>query len=295
MIYIVFQLLYPLPSTVYPLPSLTGTKVSVKSPHLKRYNMTTQTTILSGYSDREKGAYLGAIASLSTADRSASEEELDYIDALIESADISEEQASLIRHAATADVADSDLERFLEVLKTSDLRFSLVSDVIAFAQADNNYTDQEKAKVQEIASYLGVNQEQFSVLDQFTQKAVEEVPQHAEELETEKTTPANFLDSLGFGDKLKSAGINSSSLFKTALGVVGPILLAKMFTGRSGRNSMGGGGLLGGVLGSVLGSGMLGGLMGGKGSGGLLGGLLGGGRGFGGAAGMLGRILGKRS
>ena len=65
--------------------------------------MTTQTTILSGYTDMEKGAYLGAIASLSTADRSASEEELDYIDALIESAEISEEQASLIRHAATAE------------------------------------------------------------------------------------------------------------------------------------------------------------------------------------------------
>ncbi len=256
--------------------------------------MTTQTTILSGYSDMEKGAYLGAIASLSTADRTASAEELEYIDALIESAEISEGQASLIRHAATSDVADADLERFLEVLKGSELRFSLVSDVIAFAQADNNYTDHEKAKVQEIANYLGVNQEQFSVLDQFTQKAVEEVPQHAEELESDKTTPASFLDSLGFGDKLKNAGINKGSLFKGALGIIGPILLAKMFAGRSGRNSMGGGGLLGGVLGSVLGSGMLGGLMGGKGSGGLLGGLLGGGRGFGGAGGMLGRILGRK-
>ena len=43
--------------------------------------MTTPTTILSGYSDMEKGAYLGAIASISTADRSASEEELEYINA----------------------------------------------------------------------------------------------------------------------------------------------------------------------------------------------------------------------
>lgn len=258
--------------------------------------MTTETTILSGYTDMEKGAYLGAIASLATADRSAGEEELEYINALIESAELSEPQAELIRHAATTVVADSDLEKFLDVLKTSELRFSLVSDVIAFAQADQNYTQQEQEKVKQIADYLGVNEEQFSVLDQFTQKAVEEVPQQAEQLKSEETSPHSFLDSLGFGDKLKSAGISKSSLFKGALGIIGPILLAKMFTG-GGKNRMGGGGLLGGVLGSALGGGLLSKIMGGRGSGsggGLLGGLLGGGKGFGGASGMLGRIFGKR-
>lgn len=258
----------------------------------------TQTTILSGYTDIEKGAYLGAIASLATADRVATEEELDYINALIDSAEISEDQAALIRNVANSEVADDDLERFLSVLKTSELRFSLVSDVIAFAQADANYTETEKEKVKEIASYLGVNQEQFSVLDEFTRKAVDEVPQHAEEIAADKTSPSNFLDSLGFGDKLKSAGINTNSLFKGALGIIGPILLAKMFAGKSGRNSMGGGGLLGGILGSALASGALGNLMGGKGSGGLLGGLSSGGRtgagGFGDIGGMLGRILGRK-
>lgn len=254
----------------------------------------TQTSILSGYSDLEKGAYLGAIASLATADRVASEEELDYINALIESAEISEEQAGLIRHVANSEVADDDLERFLAVLKTSELRFSLVSDVIAFAQADTNYTETEKEKVQQIASYLGVNQEQFSVLDEFTRKAVDEVPQHAEALKSENTTPSNFLDSLGFGDKLKNAGINTNSLFKGALGIIGPLLLAKMFTGK-GKNSMGGGGLLGGIIGSVLASGALGSLMGGKSNSGSTAGLsTGGGGGFGDLAGMLGRILGGK-
>ena len=257
--------------------------------------MTTQSTILSGYTDREKGAYLGAIASLATADRSAGEEELEYINALIESAEISDEQAELIRHAATTEGTDSDLEKFLETLKTSELRFSFVSDVIAFAQADNNYTQQEQEKVKQIAAYLGVNADQFSVLDQFTQKAVEEVPQQAEKLQSEETNSSNFLDSLGFGDKLKNAGINTGSLFKAALGIVGPILLAKMLTGRGGRSKAGAGGLLKGVLGTAITTGILSKLMGGRSSGGLLGGLLGGGRGFGGAAaGMLGRIFGKR-
>ena len=257
--------------------------------------MEDQKTILEGYSDLEKGAYLGAIAALATADRLASEEELEFIETLIESAQITHEQAALIRHAATTEISDDDLKKFLDVLKTSELRYSLVSDVIAFAQSDDNYTEAEEHKVEEIAKYLNVNQQQLSVLDQFTKKAVQEAPHQAEE--AENSTPNSFLDSLGFGDKLKSAGINPGNLFKGALGVIGPILLAKMLTGRrSGGGGLlgglmgGGGGLLGGMMGG--GGGLLGGLMGGNRGGGL-GGLLGGGRGFGGAGGLLGRIFGR--
>ena len=247
--------------------------------------MQTTPTILEGYSDMEKGAYLGALASIATADRTATEEEIAYLQALCESANLSEDQTNLIREAATTEISDDDLRRFLDVLKTSDLRFSLVSDVIAFAESDQSYSEEEKQKVQLIAQYLGVNQEQFSLLDQFTKKAVKEVPNQAEALETEQTTPGNFLDSLGFGDKLKNAGINSNSLLKGALGIIGPLVLARMFSG--GRRRSGGGGMFGGgTLGG--GGGLLGGLLGG----GLLGGLLGGGRGFGNAGGMLGRMFG---
>ncbi|MDQ3681549.1 MAG: TerB family tellurite resistance protein [Bacteroidota bacterium] len=245
----------------------------------------TTTTILDGYSDMEKGAYLAAIASISSADRSASEEELEYLEALSDSANISEEQKNLIRDAAK-DISGEDLNRCLDVLKGSDLRFSLVSDLIAFAGADQNYSAEEKQNVEKIATYLGVNQEQYSVLDQFTKKAVKEVPSHAEELENEKTSPKSFLDGLGFGDKLKNAGINSNSLLKGALGIMGPIILAQMFRGRR-RSSGIGAGRSGGMLGG--GGGLLGSLLGG----GLLGGLLGGGRGFGGAGGLLGRVLGR--
>ena len=253
-----------------------------------------QPTILEGYNDQEKGAYLGAIASIATADRTATEEELAYLEALAESANLSEEQNNLIREAATTQMSDDDLKRCLDILKTSELRFSLVSDVIAFAESDQSYSDAEKQNVQKIAQYLGVNQEQLSLLDQFTKKAVKEVPQQAEVLESEQTSPSNFLDNLGFGDKLKNAGINSNSLLKGALGIIGPIILSKMLGG--GRRTSGGlGGMFGGGssgLGGAGGGGLLGGLLGG--GGGLLGGLLNGGRGFGNAGGMLGRILGGR-
>ena len=45
------------------------------------------TTVLEGYSDQEKGAYLGAVASIATADRQASAEELEYISALCDASD----------------------------------------------------------------------------------------------------------------------------------------------------------------------------------------------------------------
>lgn len=240
------------------------------------------TKILDGYTDLEKGAYLGAIASIASADKNASEEELSYIAALCESADLSEEQTLAVRRAAT-ELSEAELTRCLDVLKGSELRFSLVSDIIAFAEADQNYTPEEKQNVESISRYLGVNQEQFSLLNQFTQKAVQEAPAQAQALEQGTTQPANFLDRLGFGDKLKGAGINSNALVKGALGIAGPLLLARMFSG--GRRGGIGGGLLGGLLAGGIGRSMM--------SGGLMN-MLGGGRGFGSTGGLLGKLLGGR-
>ena len=72
-----------------------------------------QQTILEGYSDMEKGAYLGAIASIATADREASEEEISYIRELCDAAQLSGEQKSLIERAAT-ELTGEELNRCLE-------------------------------------------------------------------------------------------------------------------------------------------------------------------------------------
>jgi len=251
-------------------------------------------TILEGYSSFEKGAYLGAIASIATADHSASEEEKEYLNALCESAGLTDEQTLLIGQVAAAQTTEEDLHRFLEVLKNSELRFSLISDLISFSESDQEYSEEEKHTVEKIAQYLGVNGEQFSVLDQFTKKAVAEAPVQAAALQAEQTTPQHFLNSLGFGDKLKKAGINSNALIKGALGIIGPILLVKMLSGRN--KGAGLGGMMGTAgSGTMSGGGMLGGLGGLFSGGGLLGGLLGGGRGFSGAGGLLKRIFGANS
>src|SRR5688572_10656544 len=91
--------------------------------------------ILSGYSDDEKAAYLGALAALATADREADQEELQQIRDVAHTAGISPEKEQEVLHAAK-DVSGQDLKRCLDVLKNSQLRYSLITDLIAVAKAD---------------------------------------------------------------------------------------------------------------------------------------------------------------
>jgi uncharacterized tellurite resistance protein B-like protein len=255
--------------------------------------------LLRDYTDEEKGAYLGAIASIATADHSASEEEVEYLMHLADSADVSEEQKQAVANAAT-EISGDELTRCLNILKTSDLRFSLITDLISFGQSDDNYSEEEKNNVEKIAKYLNINREQFSLLDQFVNKTANV------QVEPEEVSKPGFLDSLGLADKFKSAGIDWSSVGKGLLGIAGPMVLGRMLSRRGGSGnplSGGLGSLLGGAqssggLGSMFGQSSGGGGLGsmfGRSSGGGLGSLissLSGGRGYSNSGGLLSRVLG---
>lgn len=131
--------------------------------------MGSEESILEGYSDLEKGAYLGAIASIATADREASQQEIEHIESLCRAARLSPEQTTHVVRAAT-ELSENELNRCLDILKGSELKYSLVADLSTFAKADNDYSEAEAQNVQKIAQYLGVNQQQFSLLDQFAEK-----------------------------------------------------------------------------------------------------------------------------
>jgi uncharacterized tellurite resistance protein B-like protein len=240
--------------------------------------------LLKDYTDVEKGAYIGAIASIATADKTASEDELEFLDTLADSAQLSTEQKEAVRRAAT-EITGEELEKCLDVLKGSDLRFSLVTDLIAFAESDQNYSPEEKTNIEKIAQHLNINKQQFSLLDQFVKKTA------TTQVTPEQAQSQGFLGSLGMGDQFKNAGINMSSLTKGLLGVAGPIILAGLLRGGR-RRSMGGGfgGGFGSGLGGALGGGMLGGGMRGGGFGSLIG-MLSGGRGLGSTGGLFSRVL----
>jgi uncharacterized tellurite resistance protein B-like protein len=236
-------------------------------------------TILEGYSDLEKGAYLGAIASIATADREASPEELEYIGNLCDAAQLSPQQKQVVLEAST-ELKGEELDRCLDVLKKSELKYSLVADLMAFAKSDNNYSEEEQQYIAKIGQYLGVDQKQFSLLDQFAEESTQQ---------PETTTPQGLLGG-GLGSKLQSAGINTGSLFKGLISIAAPMLIGGMLSRGLGRRGGFGGGF-GGGLGNVFGGGI-----GGLGMGGGLGsviGMLSGGRGMGSTGGLLGRIFGR--
>ena len=231
--------------------------------------MTENSKILQGHSDPEKGAYLGAIASIATADRHASKEEMDYIAELCQAADLSTEQEESVMRAAT-ELSSDELTRCLDILKKSDLRFSLVTDLMAFAKSDENYNEAEQANVKKIANYLRVNEQQFSLLDQFAEKT------KTTAIPATENNHQHFLSSLGMKEKLRSAGIDGGGLLKGLIGIAAPMILSGLFSrnmsrGRSsavnGNNGIGG-------LSSIIS-------------------MLNGGRGFGSTGGLLAKILSR--
>ncbi|HJW16104.1 MAG TPA: TerB family tellurite resistance protein, partial [Flavisolibacter sp.] len=99
-------------------------------------------SILEGHTDIEKTAYLGAIASIATADRQATEDELAYISGLCNAAGLNPDQSATVQNAAT-DISGNALTNNLEVLKNSNLKYSLVADLMTFAKSDTNYSEEE--------------------------------------------------------------------------------------------------------------------------------------------------------
>jgi uncharacterized tellurite resistance protein B-like protein len=225
--------------------------------------------ILQGHSDAEKGAYLGAIASIATADRTASADEIEYLSRLCDAADLSDQQKQSVGKAAT-EVPGKELTRCLDILKNSELKYPLITDLMAFAKADQDFSEEEEESIHRIAEYLGVDQHQLSLLDQFTEKTT------TANITPQQAADPGFLSSLGLKDKLQNAGINGSSLLKGLIAVAAPMILSNALSRRSTTTSSGG----------------LGGMFGGGGLGSLIG-MLSGGRGLGNTGGLLGRILGR--
>ncbi|MEJ7642954.1 MAG: TerB family tellurite resistance protein [Chryseolinea sp.] len=206
--------------------------------------------IFQGYSDSEKVAYLAAIASVATADRSATEEEVDFLRSLAKAADLPQGQDEEVINAAMG-ISGEELKKALDVLQNSKLRFSLITDIITFAKVDQRYTAEEKESIQKIAGYLKIDPAQFSLLDQFVDKATQSPVTSGE------GQRPNILESLGLKNKFEGAGINTSGFGGGILAMLGPLVLQKIFGGRSGGmfgqggNTMGSSGGFGG-LGSIF-------------------------------------------
>lgn len=231
------------------------------------------TQILEGYSSREKTAYITAIASIATADNSANDDELIYLENISDAAGLNDAEKQKVFTGAEETSGES-IRNSLEVLKTSELKYSLIAELIAFAQADREIGEEEKEQIRTIAHSLNINDEQVDALSEFVE---EKADQQVEALGVQGNQFGGGIDgllsNLGLNQKLQNSGINVQSLVKGLISIAGPLLLGKMLNkNMHGRNSSGFGAGMPGGLGSLIGS-----LSGGKsfsGMGGFLSGLL---------------------
>ena len=220
------------------------------------------TQLLQNYSEAEKTAYLSAIASLATADRQASGAEGQFLQALAQQAGLSGGATQQVL-AAAQDANNQSIQQHLDVLKGSDLRFSLVTDLISFARADGSYANDEEAMIGKMSQYLGINAEQ--------QHTLENVVDQAATVAHDPQDPGKQGFLSGIGDKLSSVGIPKGALMAGLLGVVAPMVISRVMGGGQRQGDTPGGGMMGGSMGGLLGGAAQSGL------GGLLGSLLGGG------------------
>lgn len=217
------------------------------------------------YPEQEKTAYLAAVASMATPDDKASAEEEEFLADLCEEAGLTQRDKEEVIMEARSPKNDG-FERHLDFLRNSDLKYSFVVDILSYAKADGNYTEDEKRKIHRMADRLGISIEQFNALQEYVEKA--------EQAQGEEASKEGFLESTGLKQKFNDLNIPVNGLLT---GLVGSMLMS----GLMGRRRRGG---------------LLGGLLGGGGyrrRGGIssLVGMLSGNRGYRRSGGLLGRLL----
>lgn len=179
---------------------------------------------LRDYPEKEKTAYLAAVASMATPEDKASEEEEQYLSDLCEEAGLNpRDKREVIMEAR--DPRNDGFERHLDFLRSSDLKFSFVVDVISYAKADGHYSEDEKKKIYRMADRLGISIEQYNALLEYVEKAGK--------AQGEESSQEGFLESTGLKQKFDKLNIPVKGLLT---GVVGSMLMR----GIMGRRRRGG-------------------------------------------------------
>ena len=237
---------------------------------------------LRDYPEKEKTAYLAAVASMATPEDTATTEEEEFLADLCDDAGLSESDKQEVIAEARNPTNDG-FERYLSFLKDSELKYSFVVDVISFAKADGHYSEEEQEKILGMARKLGISQEQYQALYEYVDKA-EKVQQSAaqEDAAQQNVTRQNTTQPEGVSQNIARQDDASEESFLQSTG------LKQKFENLNIPVK----GLLTGLLGSMLMKGAMGRR---HRRGGLLSSLLGGGRyRSGGLSSVIGMLSGKR-
>lgn len=228
---------------------------------------------LANYPEEEREAYLGLVASLAGVDGEVSDEEIGKLRELCKRAKLGPHALGEVIGVAE-DPRSAPLGEYVERLKTSDLRYSLITDLYALAAADDSVSEQEKREIADMAEVLGVENQQREAIQGFTEH-------HHERRRRERDDGGNY------GGDYGSRGDQNAST--QGISQTGDTNWASLFgggsSGTSGATSGGGWASALSSVGVPVAAVAAAGLLGGTGGAGLAGGAvaLAQGKGFGGA------------
>jgi len=120
------------------------------------------------YPEDGKIAYLSIVASMAAADNEVADEEISALRELCKSVEISSKGLGLIM-ATAEDPSGAPIEEYLKQLSASELRFSLMTDIIAMAFADEKVTFEEEEEIGEIAKLLKIKPEQIGAIRKYVE------------------------------------------------------------------------------------------------------------------------------
>jgi uncharacterized tellurite resistance protein B-like protein len=112
----------------------------------------------------ERIDYLTVIASMAGADVVLAPEERENLQRLCRELELPDADAAKVLQ--TAHRPTDKIERHLDALKSSPLRFTLLSDCLALAYADGDYAAGEKKEIYSLARALGVDDAQVAALEE---------------------------------------------------------------------------------------------------------------------------------
>src|SRR5215471_18208894 len=119
----------------------------------------------------ERVDYLTIIASMAGADVSLAPEEMAKLRELCRALELPERETQGILDTAHRPTAS--IERHLDSLKSSPLRFALLSDCLSLAYADGEYAKSERKEIASLAKALEVTDEQLVALEECARAVAE--------------------------------------------------------------------------------------------------------------------------
>lgn len=218
---------------------------------------------LASYPEDEREAYLGLVASLAGVDGEVSDQEIGKLRELCKRAKLGSQALGEVIGVAE-DPTSAPLGEYVERLKTSELRFSLITDLYALAASDSSVSEQEKREIADMAEVLGVENEQREAIQGFTEHHHERRGHDDDDRQARgdqaagtqgisKTGDTNWASLFG-GDSSGASGATGGGGWASALSSVGVPVAAVAAAGLLGGT--GGAGLAGGAVALAQGKGL---------------------------------------